>query len=406
MSYTGPAPHRWGSRLTEWRLWLAVPAVLLLMAVPTTLTASTSGLDPTGASAQATNPYVCPFKTNEDASARNVNLANPIFALATGDSIAATYEFEVVNSTLSPLHLVLTVPSFFAKFPKSTGGSVSIYLPPRTITLTGTSTWTNSTLATKSIVLTAQTNFSKSSATMSTQFIAIMGNAAYQTVTLAFRWDYSVTFASNGTKSTSPWSVVSITGKTPTTFYPAPFVQLVSTSNTTVEIGATFSTYLSGAISDTLFHSVLEYAATGNVMRDPSTDTPVGNSTPDLVAVTVLPATGPLSPSALLDHVRNVCSALLFSISVTAVYAPSATVTVKAEPSTCGPVNFDGTAYASGSKPVVVPSATALALVAGACSGHSFLGWNATAGASITAGKSASTTVTISATGSVTARYG
>jgi hypothetical protein len=406
MSSSPRRPARWNTRLTDWRLWLAVPAVLLLMALPTTLTGTTASPSSAGGSAQVTNPYVCAFTTNEDASARNVNLANPTFALAIGDTITSSYEFEVVNTSLAPLHLVLTVPSFFAKFPLSSGSSISAYLSPRTITITSTLTWTNSSLATKAYVLTSAATFSKSSATMSTQFIAIMGNAAYQTVTLAFRWDYSVTFHSNGTKSTSPWSVVSITGKTPTTFYPAPVVQLVSTSNTTVQIGATFSTYLSGAISDTLFHSVLEYASTGNVMRDPSTETAVGNSTPDLVAVTVLPATGPLVPSALLDHVRNVCSALLFSISVTAVFAPSATVTVKAQPSSCGPVSFDGSSYASGSKPVVVPSATALSLVAGSCAGYSFLGWNATAGASIASGKSASTSVTISATGSVTARYG
>jgi hypothetical protein len=267
MSSLHPQRAPWTTRLTDRRLWVVVPAVLLLMALPTTLTGTPTNLTPAGASPQVTNPYVCAFTTNEDASARDVNLAAPTFKLASGDSLTSSYEFEIVNTTLSPVHLVLTVPSFFAKFPLTTGSSISTYLSPRTITITTLSTWTNASLATKTSVMTSATTFSGSSATMSTQFIAVMGNAAYQTVTLAFRWDWSVTFASNGTKTTSPWSVVSLTGKTPTTFYPAPTVQLVSTSNSTVDIGATFSTYLSGAISDTLFHSVLEYASTGNVMR-------------------------------------------------------------------------------------------------------------------------------------------
>jgi hypothetical protein len=399
-SWHGP----WRARLTDGRLWVALPAVLILLTVPTALAPTTTvpAVGP-GAATPSTTP-TCPFVEPETFTSRDVSLAAPTFALASGDSLTSVYEFEVVNSTVTPINVKLTVPSFFAKYPLTGGSSISAYLPPRTIAITNSS-WTAASLATVTKVMTGATTFSGSSASMSTEFLAIMGNAAYKTVTLAFRWDWSVTFASNGTKVTSAWSHVSIGGSTPTTFYPAPTVQLVSTSSTTVHIGATFSTYLSGAISGTEFHSVLEYASSGNVMRNTPTLTPPGNSSPALVAVTILPATGPLAPSALLDHVRDVCSALLFSISVSAVYASSANVTVTAQPSSCGPVSFNGVSYASGSKPVVVPSTKALTLSVGTCSGQSFLGWNATNGVSITSGKSASTSATISASGTLTARF-
>jgi hypothetical protein len=404
--YDRDAGHGTDERL-RWmrRLGPLAAVVLVLLALPQVVAAPL----PTSASAHAgpltSNPYVCPFTTTEFATARDVNLAPPPFALAAGDSLTSTYEFEIVNSTVKPIHLHLTIPSFFAKFPLTNGSALSAYLPPRTMTLTTTLSWTSGSLATKTLALSTAAHFSGASATMSTQFLAIMGDTPYQTMTLAFRWDWSVTFASNGTTVTSPWSVVSIGGNHPTTFYPAPTVQLVSTSNKTVAIGQTFSTYLSGAISQTRFHSVLEYASTGNVMRNTPTDTPLGNATPDLVAVKILPATGPLSPNGLLDHVRDVCSALLFSISVKAVYAASANISVHVLPSSCGSISLGGKSFANGATAAVAPSSTALSLSAGTCTGHTFLGWNFTNGFWVTSGHSASTTATVSASGGVTARF-
>jgi hypothetical protein len=382
-----------------------VPAVLVLFAFPTTIQVRAAPGPQSGSAGAVANPYACPFTTTEFSTARNVNLAAPKFALAAGDSIRSSYEFEVTTTTLTALNLHLTVPSFFATYPLTSGPALSSYLSPRTLTITTALSWTSASQATATKTVTAATTFSGSSATMSTQFLAIMANASYLTVTLAFRWNWTVTFASNGTQANSPWSTVTIGGSHPTTFFPAPAVQLVSTSNKTVTIGNTFSTYLSGAVSDTEFHSVLEYASTGNVMRNTPTQTPVGNTTPQVVAVTILPATGPLSPNSLLDHVRDVCSALLFSISVKAVYATNSNVTMQIFPSTCGPITFDGKSYTTLSKAVVTPSSTALAISAGACAGHVFSGWNATAGVSVTSGTSATTSATISASGSLTARY-
>ncbi|MCI4336246.1 MAG: hypothetical protein L3K17_03490 [Thermoplasmata archaeon] len=389
----------------------AVVAIVALLLLPTafappgsgaaqrasTVTASASG-------AAGTNPYVCAFNTTPDSSDRDVRLAPPSFSLASGDSLTATFEFEVVRSSTSPIDLALTVPSLFAKFPLSNGTDLTSYFAPRTITLTNT-LWSNGSLATKTKTMSGATPFSGSSAYMTSELLAIMANASYQTVSLAFRWDWSVVFAGNGTGVTSPWSRVVTTGPSANTFYPAPYVSLASKSNTTVDIGAEFTAYLSGAISDTAFHSVLENASTGNVVINTPTDTTSGASPPVAVSVQILPPNQSLGPGALLDHVRNVCGALLYSISLKAVYAPTATVTLAVAPTTCGPITFDGTSYASGAVVNVTPSSTALPIHVAACASDTFLGWSRTEGAWVTTRSALSTSATISSSGTLTARF-
>ncbi|MCI4360943.1 MAG: hypothetical protein L3J91_04505, partial [Thermoplasmata archaeon] len=401
MSRRRPRTISWDTRATRWSLAIAVPGLLLLLTVPTGIGASAFARAAALGSAQTTSPYVCPFTTTESASARYVPLPAPSSSLAAGDSLTATFEFEESTWSTHSVPLHLTVPSFFAKFPLANGTDLSFYLPPRSLTIANGS-WTDPALATKTKVMTGPVAFSGAKAIMTSELFAVMGDAAYQTVSIAFRWDWNVTFASNATTVTSAWSPVKIGGAHPTTFYPAPTVQLNSTSNKTVPIGATFSTYLTGAISQTAFHSVLEYASTGNVIRNTPTQTPVGNSTPDLVAVTILPNTGPLSPTTLLDHVRNVCGALLFSLSLKAVYAPSANVSFQLSPTTCGPIVFNGTAYTNGALLSTVPSSTSLSLSVGSCTGHTFQRWGVTGGFWATSGTSSSTSGTVSASGTVT----
>ena len=103
-------------------------------------------------------------------------------------------------------------------------------------------------------------------------------------------------------------------------------MQLVSTTNTTLAIGATFTAYLLGAIFGTFFNSELKYATTGNVVHHQAVYTSVGNSTAVAVPVVIESTIGPFSPATMLDHVRNSCGSLLYSISVKAIYAPRATV--------------------------------------------------------------------------------
>lgn len=392
------------SRRRPTRAFLRTVGAILLVAIPTAAVLGVAGATFPVARGTSTSPYVCPFNTTEDASARDVALAAPTFSLASGDLLTVSYELRVASTTLSTIDLDVYAPSLFAKFPLSNGTTLQSYLAPRTVLLTNSS-WSNASLASHSKTTTGPTRFSGSSASMTTELLAFMGTASYQTVTLAFRWDWSVTFASNGTTVTSPWSFVATGGAHPTTFYPAPYVQRVAEGNTTVAIGGNFTVTLSGAISRTAFHSVLEYASTGNVLRNQATLTKAGNVSPDVASVTILPFQGSLAPALLLDHVRNVCGALLYSIGLTAVYAASGSVTLLAQPASCGPITFNGTAYASGSLVSLRPSSTGVSASVGACSGMTFQGWSRTAGVWVSPSTSMSTTATISANGTLTASF-
>jgi len=382
---------------------LAAVALLILLLPSLGTVTHGAGATDAGTSAQA-NSSACPVTTTPDAASRRVALNSPSFGLSTGDSLTAVFELRATNTTLSPLNVRLNVPSFFAKFPLANGTTLQLYLPLRTIVLTNSS-WSSASLATKSKTMTAPTSFTSAKAVMTSELLSIMATAPYGSLTLAFRWQWSVQFASNGTVVTSPWSVVKTTGTNPTTFYPPPYVQLASTSNSTTAIGSTFTAYVLGAISQTTFYSVLEYASTGNTLRNQVTVTPSGNATQDAVGVKILPKSGSLAPATLLDHLRNVCGALLYSITVHAVYAASATVTFATAPSSCGSVTFNGTPYANGAQATVVPSSSAVAVSVGPCAGHTFSTWGFTEGVYSNATTSNPSTVVVSASGTLTANF-
>ncbi|MCI4330377.1 MAG: hypothetical protein L3K19_00820 [Thermoplasmata archaeon] len=380
----------------------AVLALLVFPTLPLAAGSAAPGLAVIGPDRQY--PSTCPFNATDIGSARDVLLPSPSFALSRGDALSVSYEFAIHNVTHRTANLLLTVPSFTAKFPLANGSSFDSFLAPRTVRLNGTA-WSSGSIATHTSSISGAVRFAAAPARMTSELLAIMANASYQTATIVFRWDWSVTFGGNGTTVTSPWSHVSTTGPHPSSFYPAPYVRLVSNSNNSPAIGSQFTAYLTGATSGTIFHSVLEYASTGRAFRNDETTTGPGNSTPDAVSVWILPYRAPLAPATLLDHVRDYCLSLLYSISLHAVYAPWANVTLTASPSRCGPVRFNGTAYASGSVLRVRPSVNGIPIGVSACSGKAFQGWTRSAGVWVGRSGSMTSNATISAWGNLTARF-
>lgn len=348
----------------------------------------------------------CSFPGHTGRAARSTTLAEPAFGLKVGDRLTAVYEIEVYNSTASSIHVTVYMPSLFAQFHEPGGGKVEVYVGPHTTNLTNFS-WTPSSFASATKTMTTNVTFNRSQpADMTSELIGVMAKVASGKVALGFRWEWSVTFASNGTTVSSPWSVVSTAGSNPSIFVPAPYVGIVSTTNTTVVIGAYFNAQLNGAISSTTFNSELEYASTGNVIRSNGTTTPAGNSTPFTAGVRMLPSgNAPFGPSKMLDHIRNNCGALLHSISLVSVYALHASIGIAVQPAACGPIFLNGTAEANGATASEVPSAAALNLTAPACTGHSFSGWLRTDGLSISSLSSNRTVAVVSADGSLTASY-
>ncbi len=396
------------SRPGSIRQVLLLAGLTLLVVFPTTLFsgdgARSSPLGPARLVPDRQYPSTCPFHATDTGSSRDVPLAPPGFPLSARDSLTVSYEFAIHNVSHRAASLRLTVPSFTAMFPLTSGSTFEAFLPPRALWLNGTA-WSSSSLASKTKVAGGVTSFAKTPATMTSQLVAIMANASYQTATIVFRWDWAVTFATNGTTISSPWSRVATNGTQSGPFYPAPYVGLVSTSSTSPEIGSKFTAFLSGATSNTNFRSVLEYASTGREIRNDETITGPGNATSAGVSVLILPYQSSLAPSTLLDHVRDYCLSLLYSISLHVVYAPSANVTLSVWPPRCGPVVFNGTAFRNGGTIRVTPSSSGVSIGAPSCSGWLFHGWSRSAGVWVGSPGLASTNATISASGNLTASY-
>gem|GEM_PF-2827493 len=354
---------------------------------------------PTGAGPSAA--YYCP---QPGRAAKAVSLAAPGFALASGDVMTVHYEVAVVNSTTASFSYAVRVPSIFALFPLANGSTLTFYIPVKSLTLTNTS-WSDPSLATKSKTMTTAWMFSGATALMTTEIIAIMVDAPRGTMELGFRWQWMVTFASNGTTVASAWSRVTANGSSPTIFYPAPYVALDGTSNRTAAIGSYFTATVSGATSATVFRSELEYASTGNVVRSNHTNTPAGSQSSVNVTIQILGTSGPFAPSVLLDHIHDDCGALLYSITVTSVYASSADVHVVVQPAACGPVVVNGTTVASGGVTTMVPSGVSATISAGPCTAHTFSGWSTTSGLSVNGTANATASMIVSASGTLTARF-
>jgi hypothetical protein len=380
---------------------------VLLAAIVFVLVASPIGTPRTLPASQSGSASISPNTTcaTPGRAARDVSLAEPKYSLAKGDSLSTIYEFSVVNTTLPSIHVRVNAPSLFGQFVLANGTKLSVYTPPRSFNISNTN-WTLASLATTKKVMTQAESFSTTtSATMTTELVGVMATAADGTVELGFRWMWTITYASNGTSVSSPWSPLRSTGADPTIFYPAPYVELASTSNATVAIGGTFTAYLLGYISGTFFNSELEYSTTGNVVHHQATYTAVGNTTPVAVSVVIESTIGGFAPATMLDHVRNSCGSLLYSISVKAIYADSATVQFITQPSTCGPISFNGTNYVNGSTKTVVPSTTSYSISPGTCAGQSFVNWTFTDGLYLKSLTTASNSVIVSSTGTLTARF-
>lgn len=85
------------------------------------------------------------------------------------------------------------------------------------------------------------------------------------------------------------------------------------------------------------------------------------------------------------------------------VLPPPPNVTFSASPATCGPIVVNGSSVANGGT-VALPAGT-YPVLAGACTGQTFANWTASGGVQVTDRTVASTTITVTGNGSVTAEY-
>ena len=362
---------------------------------PTSYGAGTGRAVFTTASAAA-----CNSPTYISSSSLLVTQPNPTGTLAAGGTLNAILQFSVNASKVSTSGLSATFPSIFVTFPLASG-SEQLDLAASTVPIP-TSGWSNAPALNKTVVVGSALVFKVgTSATLSTQKLAVMTPTNYTKLTLQFRWSWSIT-QPNGTKAQSGWSTPTPTDHLPsqlrTVFYPAPFVSFLGSSGSTATIGANYTATLGGSVTGKYFLLEMEFPGTGKVVQAQAQTAP-SNASTFVVFIPMLSYTHSLSPGSYLVHIHDACGAMLYNKSVQAVFAPTAAVHFAITPSGCS-AKFDGTSWSNGSVSTVSPSIVAYSMSVG-CSGHSFKSWAGSGGIHVNNG----TSLLVSATGTFTVVY-
>ncbi|MCI4367978.1 MAG: hypothetical protein L3K09_00210, partial [Thermoplasmata archaeon] len=183
--------------------------------------ASTAG----GPSVNATCNPPNPAPLNASPSALDIPALNPNVTLKPGQIIGSTYQFEVVNFTTADLGLVIEMPALINDFPTTTGVFHLNRAAVGTVTITGPG-WTNPFRGTVKKTLHTTTTFvAGQNVTFTSAKLAVMANASYGSLTLAFRWHWSYG-PTGGPVKNGPWTVpnasyIKRTPYLPSSFFPA-----------------------------------------------------------------------------------------------------------------------------------------------------------------------------------------
>lgn len=297
----------------------------------------------------------------------------------------ASYEYEVVNYTPALNGTTLRIPPVTALFPLATGSSLPVALAGSTLRITGGG-WsgpiTNSTRAGENLSFASTsppqllTNGWLPNDTIAD---AVEASAPYGALTLAFRWQWSLT-EPNGTLYRSPWSVPARNATAPylpSIFEPAPLVTSSSLTSP-IQFGRGFVDTLAGSVAGRSFTYRWDDPSGDHLARGAAT----GPSGAQSVAAS-LPLVSPahrLSPGLFVFRVLDSCGALVQDLWLNASFASSASEQIRVAPSTCGSIILNGVVYPGGASVKVDPSTTSLSLTSTGCAGYAFTGWSASGG--------------------------
>jgi len=325
---------------------------------------------------------------------------NPTTSVTVGDHVDVTFEFNVNVTNVSVAGLNVYSPTVFVTMPMVGGASFPVTFNNHTFTMTGPQ-WTS--LSYDKLVT---SNFSfnpAKNATLSSQKLGIMADTPYGTLTLEWRWSWNVTFL-NGNYVQGPWTVPTSTNHSgvwlPSTFEPAPYVDLVSESPANDLIGSNYTMYLGGDVAGRSFYFELETPA-GVVWAEEWVH---DNSTTNVTFeanFTLLGGLNYLYPGLYIVHIHDSCIALLYSKRVTLSYPPTASIQVFTTPSTCGAVTLNGTAYRNGQIAAIVPSPNPITFGFNNCRGFAVSNFTHAGAIRITGSR----LMVVSANGTFTANY-
>ena len=297
-----------GGRTPLWTAGLLLSAAVWLLVVP----AAGAPLALGSPAAVTCNPK------NASPSALDIPGVGPKH-LAAGAILNVTFEYLVANYSKADRGVALDFPSATAVFPTLPTGSVKLFFPAKNVSVLS-SKWSDpSVWRASTTVATATTFNSNASAYLTTSKIAIMAGLPTGSLTLKVRWQWTIFNPVTGLHSMGAWTVPSLSAKSPflpSTFYPASFVGLVSTSGSPVPSGSTYVLGLNGTVASTWFRLVLEYPNNGTEIQSIYENTTATN----LVFNATLPVAyrnGTGVPAGhYLMHVHDSCQAIVHSISV------------------------------------------------------------------------------------------
>jgi hypothetical protein len=291
---------------------LAAFALAALLLAPGSAPGVASAGLTTAASIPPWNTWTC---NPNDASpaALSIPVANIGQARVAGTVIGATYEYQVLNYTPADRGTQVYLPTAEAVFPTA-NASLTVTISPRNLSLAN-GHWSLPVTLSASRTLTARETWGASSAYLSTEKYAVMANASSGSLTLAFRWHWSVTPVGGATKN-GTWTVpsrIAPSGFLPSIFYPAPLVTLGAVSFQ----GTTMTLPLGGTVANTSFRVVLEYPNNGTEIQSVWENTTL-HATAFNATLSVTYRDGIALPNgSYLTHVHDVCEAIVHMHSVT-----------------------------------------------------------------------------------------
>ena len=297
-----------------------VLAGLVLVLVPIGSAGAPSSLPSVGARFSPATTGGC-NPSNPSPSALSIPTANPTTSVSAGGSLGVSYAVAILSPTTPGVAATVYVPSVTTTFPLQSSGSFSVFIGAHTLKVQGAG-WSKASTVTQTKSASTSLAFSTAkTATLSTQKIALMANASYGQLTLEIRWHWSESTKAGSTPVNGSWTVPSANATSPalpSTFYPAPYVPILSTSPTTAPAGSNISVDLSGAVANTSFRVVVEYPNNGTEITSIWHASPANATTFNVTAPLSFASGTPLPAGKYLLHIHDSCEAILHSFGVTA----------------------------------------------------------------------------------------
>jgi hypothetical protein len=345
--------------------------------------------------------------------ALHIPLAGPVVNLQKGDIINLTYEYEAVSYNSSLYSLSLRMPTIFGVFTQKDGALLYVPLLNRNVTISHsqlTHYWFNNGVTTHvSDNITGNYTLNpKIQPFLSSVKLAIMANTTWGNLRLGIRWDYSIWIASNDTTLSSAWTVPGHDRLpyTQSVVTPAELVTIASTTPTNTTVGSWFRATLTGLVSPAHYWIEVESPFTGHGVNHVWDNTSSVGLTSYTVGIVLARFHGTMTPTPWLVHIHDSHGDILYSLPVYLTDPTKASVFFKDSPSACGPIEFNGRSYASGTADQYLPVNQTYNLTAASCAGYSFSGWSQFGdGLEIANPGSASTTADLLYNDTVTAKY-